>query len=68
MMAKVRSHSPVFGLRQFSHSPARPKGGVVLHCDGIGLLGPCALNGPPFEETIDRNDAASLGIGVAERR
>ena len=26
MMAKVRSHSPVFGLRQFSHSPARPKG------------------------------------------
>ena len=26
MMAKVRSHSPVFGFRQFSHSPARPKG------------------------------------------
>ena len=26
MIAKVRSHSPVFGLRQFSHNPAKPKG------------------------------------------
>jgi len=26
MMAKVRSHSPVLGLPQFSHKPARPKG------------------------------------------
>ena len=27
--AKVRSHSRVFGLRQFSHSPARPKGSFM---------------------------------------
>jgi hypothetical protein len=26
MTAKVRSHSLVLGLRQFSHSPAGPKG------------------------------------------
>jgi hypothetical protein len=26
MMAKVRSHFPVMGFRQFSQSPVRPKG------------------------------------------
>ena len=27
MITNVRSHSPVIGLRQFSHNPAKPKGG-----------------------------------------
>ena len=42
MIAKVRSHSPVFGLRQQSGEPERR---TVLHRDGIRLLGTCAFNG-----------------------
>jgi hypothetical protein len=35
MIAKARCHSPVFGLRQFSHRPAKPKGEVwALRCSG----------------------------------
>ena len=38
MIAKVRTHSPVVGSFQFSHSPARPNGEAVLHGDRVGLL------------------------------
>jgi hypothetical protein len=37
MMAKVRSHSPVLGLRQFSHKPARPKGDPSFMAINKGL-------------------------------
>jgi hypothetical protein len=45
MIAKVRSHSPVFGLFQFSQSPASPKGDG----DSVGLLGASALDRPPLK-------------------
>lgn len=39
----------MFGLRQFSHSPARPNGEPSLHGDGVSLLCPCALDCAPLE-------------------
>src|SRR6516162_6990491 len=62
MIANVRCHSPVFGLRQFSHRPAKPKDEPSF----MALLGPRALNSPPLEEAVDRHDAAPLSISFAK--
>jgi hypothetical protein len=72
MMAKVRSHSPVLGLRPVLAVIASPKvppsrGRAVLHGDGIRLLGPRALDGPPLEEAVDRHDAAPACKSLPER-
>ena len=65
-MANVCSHSSLWGLRQFSHDPARPNG-VPSLMDGIGLLGPGAFGCAPLEETIHGNDAALASVGIAEQ-
>jgi hypothetical protein len=47
--------------------PGQTEGRAILHGDGVRLLAARASDCPPLEEAINRHDAASLGIGVAER-
>src|SRR6516225_11893985 len=42
------------------------EGRTVLHVNSVRLLGPRALNSPPFEEAVDRHDAAPLSISFAK--
>lgn len=41
---------------------------VGLEADGMGLLRLAPPDGFPFEEVVDRNDTAALGVGAAEHR
>jgi hypothetical protein len=68
MTTKVRSHSPVVGLRQFLPQPSQTKWWAILHGYGCGLFGPCALDGTPLKKAIDRYDAAPLTVSVREHR
>src|SRR5262249_48014003 len=40
---------------------------AVLHGDGVGPFRLLPLDRFPFEEAVDRHDAAALAVGVAER-
>ena len=68
MIAKVRNHSPETGSFQFSPNSTKRERITVLHRDGIGLLRRLALDRLPFEEAIDRKDAAAPAVGLAECR
>lgn len=64
--AKVRTHSSLPGLCQFSQMPASAKGLPDFMAMAKGCFA-CALDRLPIEEVIDRQQAAPLAIRVAER-
>jgi hypothetical protein len=67
MTAKLRC---LLGARR---APVLPNGCegerlAGLRADGVGLLGLGALDGAPFEEIVDREQAATAAVGVPEGR
>jgi hypothetical protein len=66
MIANVRSHWPVFGFFQFSHKPARPKNGAVLHGYGKGLLRSRTSDRFPLEKSVDWHNAATKRASLSE--
>ena len=67
MMQNVRIHSSVFGIFQFSQMAASANGSPDFMAMAYGCFGLLPLDGFPFEEFVDGEQATTApGVGITE--